>query len=161
MATTAYVQLKNPRIVRTITATSSDLTWVFGRRTTATVLYQSAATSTSTAAQTKKLTTLIHEVEHVTGGTTPVTEETSISAFNGLDATSLGATSGNITMNQTAQYVTKYMVPSLDANMEVLNVEVFDYVRFTGTGLPTAGLYFDINDVAGIFNVAPSATDSL
>ncbi len=145
MATqTVYVQLKEPTKVRAITATNTDITWVFGRRTTMTIMFQSAAVSTF--ASTHTIETIIHEVEYATGGTTPVTETTSVAAFAAVNATSSTAAT----------------LPNYDsANIQILDTQVMDYVRFTGTGLPTAGLYFDTTTVSGIFNVAPTGTDSL
>ena len=141
-----WVTLRNGK-TRKIEASSGAVTWVHGRQTKLTVAYQSAKQDSGTLATTKKIDTIVHEVEFTpgTGGSSGQSQSNTVSAFAILAASSTSSGS----------------VPLLDANMQILDCTVWDYIRVTGTGLPTAGIYLSQSDVVAMNNVDPAATDSL
>lgn len=172
--TSIYVQLKGGRPPRLISATS--LTWFFGRATTLTVMYQ------STAGTAVKIETFIHRQESTpepsAGAFTvvPATDpsKTITVAQEQVAVENSQETNGTLevgsvqfappVLNTSAEVTTMTLTAGRNLKspariQRIIGESVFDYIRFTGTELPTGGIIIARSDFVGMFSAETAPTD--
>lgn len=175
---TVWLQLKNPRRIRAITATG--LAWVFGRAVTVTVQYAASGTSV-------KIETFIHRQEStpeasagaftVVPSTDPVKtltvgqEQIAIDLPYDAVATSSSALSAVQLSPFPRNTATAVATTDVDQGrnfavngqiQRIIDTRIDNYIRFTestpGTLLPTGGLYVNRDHVVAMFTTEPSAS---
>ncbi len=163
-----WLQLTNPVRIRKVSATS--LTWLFGRITRGTVMYsstagtvvsidtfssvvESAATSLTTVIDTQPFTVAQEQV----AVTTPNTGGTgdALSTYMQLSPYVRNTSVAELTPATVGE---GYNLAAGAELQRVIDITTRDYVRFTGTELPAAGLMFWDDEIAGMFTTEPSAS---
>lgn len=127
---------------------------------TATVIYRSGAMSGSTPNNTGALTikNLITTTELAPAATGTASQTTDTTVY--LD------TNAN---RELMRAITDFTFPSdpgaagiitaTPAAMQIVNIDHFRYVRFTGTELPTGGIILPLDDLVSEFTTTPTPTD--
>ncbi len=169
MATIAvWLQLNNPVRIRKIEATS--LTWLFGTRIRGTVLYSTGGTNTSIETFSQVIEsapttgTAVTLVKAFTVGQEQVAFELSKSSAAAATTDALTAPQMSpFLRNTSAEQLINYSQSGRNYEVagqlqKVLDFDAYDYIRFTGTELPAAGIIFRLDDVVGMFTTEPSAS---
>lgn len=165
-----WLQLNTPNRIRKISATS--LTWLFGTKVSATVVYSTGGTNSTieTFSQVIESAPTTGTAVALAKAITVVQEQ---SAFELPKVAADAIVSGNpiasivqmspYLRNTSAEQLINYSQGGRNFKVagqlqQVLDLDVFRYVRFTGTELPAAGIVVPLDNIAAMFTTEPSAS---
>lgn len=153
-----WIQLRNRRI-RKIEATS--LTWVYGTITSGAVLYSASGTSVTidtfssvVESAPTSLTTVVDSQSFTVGQEQVAIELPNDQEFQPAQQLSPAIlnTTSEVTSANTSQ---GRNLKAPGAVKQIIGLDVYKYIRFTGTELPAAGVMFARADVVGMFTYEP------
>ena len=156
-----WLQFNSPVRIRKVSATS--LTWVFGTRTSITASYSTGGTNVT-------IETFSQVIESAATTGTAVALAKSITVGQEQGALEVPASVADYPVTQLSPYLrnTSAAVTSGSTTtgrnfalagqlQEILDIDVFKYIRFTGTELPAAGILMNMKNFVTMFTTEPSA----